>query len=191
MSNLTTPVRTLPRSGYSLANATRWRHHFDAAIETQKNIKIELLPPTNPDCLALSTLKNRITDALKWLAENDISAFESIAGHTQEEYKDLKERIRIESILDVGVQITWRHSLSIRKTNAHSHTIVNRIDSSEVETLGQLWKEELIKFMEDSSDAMFFKGDLTLTESEQDFVREICAGMEYKVSGNEITVVKQ
>ena len=75
-----------PRWTYSEANASRWRHLFDDLLGGTPALEI----PLEGNGKSLCSLRIRISDALKWLADQS-----SKAGNADmEPYALLKRRIR-------------------------------------------------------------------------------------------------
>ena len=54
-----------PRWTYSEANATRWRHLFDDLLGSTPSVEV----PLEGNGKSLCSLRIRISDALKWLAD--------------------------------------------------------------------------------------------------------------------------
>jgi len=74
-----------PRWTYTEANASRWRHVFDDLIDGTPALEV----PLEGNGKSLCSLRIRISDALKWLAD------QFRAGNAEmEPYARLKRRIR-------------------------------------------------------------------------------------------------
>ena len=74
-----------PRWTYSEANATRWRHLFDDLLGGTPSVEV----PLEGNGKSLCSLRIRISDALKWLAD------QFRAGNpSMEPYARLKGRLR-------------------------------------------------------------------------------------------------
>ena len=74
-----------PRWTYSEANATRWRHLFDDLIGGTPSVEV----PLEGNGKSLCSLRIRISDALKWLAD------QFPAGNADmEPYAGLKRQLR-------------------------------------------------------------------------------------------------
>ena len=74
-----------PRWTYSEANAAKWRHLFDELIDGSMALEV----PLEGNGKSLCSLRIRISDALKWLADR----FRAGAP-TMEPYARLKGRLR-------------------------------------------------------------------------------------------------
>lgn len=173
----------VPRSGYTLHNALKWRTFFDAAIETKQNIFIETKPKNAAGYIEVSTMKNRITDGLKWLAEHNIDDFLENSSFKQEDYKDLKDNVNILHQQN-GVLIRYKFRKESRSSSNFNHSVINNAAQQD-------WQEELIKFLQNEHDTgPFHRNGLSLTDDQQNVVRKLAAGMEYEVTGTKITVVK-
>jgi len=81
---------TSPRWTYSEANASRWRTTFDSLISGQQR---ELAIPLAGNARSLCSLKIRVGDALKWLADQ----FTSHGNEAFKPYAELKPRLRFYS----------------------------------------------------------------------------------------------
>ena len=74
-----------PRWTYSEANAAKWRHLFDELIDGSMALEV----PLKGNGKSLCSLRIRISDALKWLADRFRSGDSSM-----EPYARLKGRLR-------------------------------------------------------------------------------------------------
>jgi hypothetical protein len=74
-----------PRWTYTEANASRWRHAFDDLIDGTTALEV----PLEGNGKSLCSLRIRISDALKWLADQFKAGDASM-----ESYARLKRRIR-------------------------------------------------------------------------------------------------
>ena len=74
-----------PRWTYSEANAAKWRHLFDELIDGSVALEV----PLEGNGKSLCSLRIRISDALKWLADRFRSG-----DPTMEPYARLKGRLR-------------------------------------------------------------------------------------------------
>ena len=84
-----------PRWTYTEANATRWRHVFDDLIDGTTALEV----PLEGNGKSLCSLRIRISDALKWLAD------QFRAGNpSMEPYARLKGRLRF-SATDSALRI--------------------------------------------------------------------------------------
>ncbi len=84
-----------PRWTYTEANATRWRHVFDDLIDGTPALEV----PLEGNGKSLCSLRIRISDALKWLAD------QFPAGNpSMEPYARLKGRLRF-SATDSALRI--------------------------------------------------------------------------------------
>lgn len=77
---------TAPRYTYTEANASRWRPLFDSLI----NGESERLVPLAGNARSICSLKVRIGDALKWLADQFVLAHNT----AYKAYAELKPRLR-------------------------------------------------------------------------------------------------
>ena len=75
----------VPRSTYTEANAAKWRHLFDELIDGSMALEV----PLEGNGKSLCSLRIRISDALKWLADRFRSG-----DPTMEPYARLKGRLR-------------------------------------------------------------------------------------------------
>ena len=74
-----------PRWTYSEANAAKWRHLFDELLDGSMALEV----PLEGNSKSLCSLRIRISDALKWLADRFRSG-----DPTMEPYARLKGRLR-------------------------------------------------------------------------------------------------
>ena len=77
-----------PRWTYSEANAAKWRHLFDELIDGSMALEV----PLEGNGKSLCSLRIRISDALKWLADRFRSG-----DSTMEPYARLKGPLRYEA----------------------------------------------------------------------------------------------
>ena len=88
-----------PRCTYTEANAAKWRHLFDELIDGSMALKV----PLEGNGKSLCSLRIRISDALKWLADRFRSGY-----LTMEPYARLKGRLRYkaaDSALNLQVRL--------------------------------------------------------------------------------------
>jgi hypothetical protein len=102
---------TSPRWTYSEANASRWKPVFDAFISGQQS---ELEIPVAGNARSLHSLKIRIGDALKWLADQ----FHVVGNIAYLPYADIKPRLRF-GIGQRGLTIALRRNEKTKSTDQH------------------------------------------------------------------------
>ena len=93
-----------PRWTYPEANAAKWRHLFDELIDGSMALEV----PLEGNGKSLCSLRIRISDALKWLADR-FRACDS----TMEPYARLKGRLRFKAA-DSALHLQVRQPLALR-----------------------------------------------------------------------------
>ena len=95
-----------PRWTYTEANAAKWRHLFDELIDGSMALEV----PLEGNGKSLCSLRIRISDALKWLADRFRSG-----DHTMEPYARLKGRLRFKAA-DSALHLQVRQPHAFRAT---------------------------------------------------------------------------
>ena len=91
-----------PRGTYSEANAAKWRHLFDELIDGSMALEV----PLEGNGKSLCSLRIRISDALKWLADRFRAGDPSM-----EPYARLKGRLRYKAADSaLHLQVKQRHA---------------------------------------------------------------------------------
>ena len=93
-----------PRWTYSEANAAKWRHLFDELIDGSMALEV----PLEGNGKSLCSLRIRISDALKWLADRFRAG-----DPTMEPYARLKGRLRYKAA-DSALQLQVRQPHAFR-----------------------------------------------------------------------------
>ena len=93
-----------PRWTYSEANAAKWRHLFDELIDGSMALEV----PLEGNGKSLCSLRIRISDALKWLADRFRSG-----DSNMEPYARLKGRLRYKAA-DSALHLQVRQSHAFR-----------------------------------------------------------------------------
>ena len=88
-----------PRWTNTEANAAKWRHLFDELIDGSVALEV----PLEGNGKSLCSLRIRISDALKWLAETAIG----LVNSTMEPYARLKGRLRFK-VADSALHLQGR-----------------------------------------------------------------------------------
>ena len=95
-----------PRWTYSEANASRWRPLFDDLLNDAPPIEI----PLEGNAKSLCSLRIRISDALKWLADG----FHKRHDQSMKPYARLKPQMRYEAHGDSLILTPRKHSVLYR-----------------------------------------------------------------------------
>ena len=91
-----------PRWTYTEANAAKWRHLFDELIDGSMALEV----PLEGNGKSLCSLRIRISDALKWLADRFRSS-----DPTMEPYARLKGRLRYKAAdSELHLQVRQPHA---------------------------------------------------------------------------------
>jgi hypothetical protein len=187
-------VEKVYRSSYSPTNALRWIAFFNAAIETNSDKVIPFKNPGDPGFMKPQSLKNRVTDAFKWLCENDLTDFledrdkNKVVCYPAKVYAELRGKTTLRTLPGTGVLLEFggRVAKKIRLetvTPAYETVDYNR-------KVNDSWKEDLLNYLQSDDTEMFHRNNLTLGPADIDYVHKACAGLEVKTTSASITVIK-
>ena len=109
-----------PRWTYTEANASRWRPLFDDLLDGAPSLEV----PLEGNAKSLCSLKIRICDALKWLADG----FHKRHNPSMKPYALLKPQMRYEAHADALILHLRKHPILYRDYLAHS--TLDRLDST-------------------------------------------------------------
>lgn len=168
------------RAGYTYSNALKWKRFYDAALSSKKDILIHW---TKDSPMAIPTMKNRICDGLKWLAENNIDDFVSEpSDFKQEDYRGLKLNTTVLTVQNEGIMISFKFGRRSKPTSNFDFSPVDRVANDN-------WRENLLKYMTEG-DGIFHMDNLVLTQDDIDWIHRATSGCEVNVNQNKLTVVK-
>ena len=109
-----------PRWTYTEANASRWRHVFDDLLDGAPSLEV----PLEGNAKSLCSLKIRICDALKWLADG----FHKRHNPSMKPYALLKPQMRYEAHADALILHLRKHPILYRDYLAPS--TLDRLNST-------------------------------------------------------------
>jgi len=154
---------TVPRYTYSADNAGRFRSVFDEAIRTRKN----MLVTTASTGLSVNTLHLKVSDALRWLAQNEAAKYATLKDSTV-----VRRR-------PSGVVLVWKQSTA-------------PVNGSPVQP-GQ-WLEDLRAWLVTAKpDEEFKLADVTATPSQKTALANILKAYPesvYDLDGGKLVVIK-